>query len=543
MAHLNFISYQLRHCMASNIARQRRNYSVILIFFLLIIVFSFFMLIVIQVHLLSNNKAHANKFLEGPFVSLNILNDGSSSLQYYTLSSNVSLVHHSLTDSASQLTFSKPIEQNDFWQPVLTSSNKFFVFSAYLDRYSRSNLNKLLYYDPAVDDLDYFVRIIAVTQLSNSEKIVCCFASSVANDSKCHFRKGKSKPIREHWNLKFSAFFLYCPLPKYLNASHVSVLAFKARSDAHKYPLKLLEWANQSNRVQIHTYHASHGTIGNSSKMAVCVKPLHYNYNKTINFIEFIELNRLLGVEHFYFYNHTTGFEVSQVLRHYIADSRPFITVLPWSLPVSSQTEIRTEGIFAALNDCLYRAKWNRFDLVMFIDLDEFIIPQHHDSLLSLVRDNKSVYKHKIGAYSFRNGFFYLQYPDNRLDFIKPAQQHNLANQLVTLTKTNRKPDLNIHRQRSKCIVITEHTVEMGNHFVWEYSHGKHTLNIDPSIAYLHHYRTCEFGGDQCIYKHKPVIDRRAHNWTWKLLSQVQSLIVTFCAEQKQTMPICQLAP
>lgn len=38
----------------------------------------------------------------------------------------------------------------------------------------------------------------------------------------------------------------------------------------------------------------------------------------------------------------------------------PKITVdlLPWNLKMKSQKEIRTEGLFASLNDCLYRSMY-----------------------------------------------------------------------------------------------------------------------------------------------------------------------------------------
>lgn len=41
-------------------------------------------------------------------------------------------------------------------------------------------------------------------------------------------------------------------------------------------------------------------------------------------------------------------------------DHRPRITVdlLPWNLKMRSQKEIRTEGLFASLNDCLYRSMY-----------------------------------------------------------------------------------------------------------------------------------------------------------------------------------------
>lgn len=88
----------------------------------------------------------------------------------------------------------------------------------------------------------------------------------------------------------------------------------------------------------------------------------------------------ILGVSHFTFYNHTLGPHATCVLNHYIngqiplilnnetqsntnttvklnnsVPSRVTVSMLPWQLRMRSQKEIRTEGLFAALNDCLYR--------------------------------------------------------------------------------------------------------------------------------------------------------------------------------------------
>ena len=52
-------------------------------------------------------------------------------------------------------------------------------------------------------------------------------------------------------------------------------------------------------------------------------------------------------------YNDTVSPEVSCLLDHYIKAG--LLTLLPWRFDMVSQKEIRTEGLFAALNDCLYR--------------------------------------------------------------------------------------------------------------------------------------------------------------------------------------------
>ena len=71
-------------------------------------------------------------------------------------------------------------------------------------------------------------------------------------------------------------------------------------------------------------------------------------------------------------YNDTISDEVSCLLSHYI--NQGIVTILPWKLDMISQKEIRTEGLFAALNDCLYRNMKSVQYLIM-MDLDELIIP------------------------------------------------------------------------------------------------------------------------------------------------------------------------
>ncbi len=50
------------------------------------------------------------------------------------------------------------------------------------------------------------------------------------------------------------------------------------------------------------------------------------------------------------------------------------IELLPWKLDLVSKIEIHTEGIFASLNDCLYRNMY-KFDYLILMDLDEYIVP------------------------------------------------------------------------------------------------------------------------------------------------------------------------
>ena len=60
--------------------------------------------------------------------------------------------------------------------------------------------------------------------------------------------------------------------------------------------------------------------------------------------------------------------------------------------------------------------------------------------------------------------------------------------------------------QRSKYICIPRNVREAGNHFIWDFQEG-FSLNVPTSVGFLHHYRVCEFGGDDCVQT-ESVVDR-----------------------------------
>nr|XP_053639210.1 uncharacterized protein LOC128693520 [Cherax quadricarinatus] len=346
------------------------------------------------------------------------------------------------------------------WQPVYYTKHKFFVYSAYYD-----------------DRKGKIIRVIGATQTKKSDRVWCKYWYS---NSSTLIVNGAIKIIRENWNLKFSACFIACPLIIYKNGKQpipppesVSIMADPG--------------GNATNKLRVMNLDVNKEQVKNS--FAVCVKPLHFDYNNVNQMIEFLELNKILGVEHFTLYNHTIGKDVDCILRQYVEQG--LVNILPWKLDIKSQKEIRTEGLFAALNDCLYRYMY-QYKYILMVDLDEYIVPHANTSLPQLLR-----YLHtkadgrKIGAISFQNSFFYLQWPDDPSSASLPP--------LVTLRKTRRRQRFHPHKQRSKYIAVTPYVVEAGNHFVWEFLPGKGTLNVPNEVAFLHHYRVCEFGGDDCV--------------------------------------------
>ncbi|XP_066263033.1 beta-1,4-galactosyltransferase galt-1 [Euwallacea similis] len=379
------------------------------------------------------------------------------------------------------------------WQTVNGSRYKFFVFSAYFDQ--RKNQRS--------------IRVIAATKTRGPERVWCRLWYRM-NDNSSTFNVSRTVPakikvIRENWNLRYSACFVMCPLK--LNMSVPTAVSVVARlKDVPTNVLNVINNFNESTLIKP-------SFIG---KFGVCVKPLHFDYNKELQIMEFIELNRLMGVDHFTFYNHTIGPQVGCILEHY--RQQGLVTLLPWKLQMISQKEIRTEGLFAALNDCLYRSMY-KFSHTLLIDLDEYIIPNYNETLPQMIDYlNHRLNTRSTGSFSFQNAFFYLQWNDD-----SEVEQFDdpISSNLVTLKKTRRKTKLHPHKQRSKYICRPELVIEAGNHFVWEFIPGHGTLNVPADAAILHHYRICEFGGNDCI-KTSSVVDRTAYRYLVSLTKAVR---------------------
>ncbi|KAK9736368.1 Glycosyltransferase family 92 [Popillia japonica] len=124
------------------------------------------------------------------------------------------------------------------------------------------------------------------------------------------------------------------------------------------------------------------------------------------------------------------------------------------------------------------------------------------------------------GSFSFQNAFFYLQWGDD--DWVYTSDDP-IATSLLTLKKTRRKTKLHPHKQRSKYICRPEFVVETGNHFIWEFIPGHNTFNVPADAAILHHYRICEFGGDDCIQT-ASTVDVTTFKYRDRLVEAVGSL-------------------
>ena len=196
---------------------------------------------------------------------------------------------------------------------------------------------------------------------------------------------------------------VYCPLKgidKIIDS--VSIIPFKESN--YDLTFHFVNHSKITNRLPvINSHNGGTGTKQvKNENIGVCVKPIWGNYSKTLEIVEFIELNKLLGVSKFFIYNESISDEVSCVLNYY-KDKENLVSVVPWNLPSKIEIDyLPNRGVMSSLNDCIYR-NMNDFRYLMTIDLDEFIIPHKHESIPEMLKyldsQKHELYKEITGTY------------------------------------------------------------------------------------------------------------------------------------------------
>ncbi|XP_052808628.1 beta-1,4-galactosyltransferase galt-1-like isoform X1 [Mya arenaria] len=416
-----------------------------------------------------------------------------------------------------------------------------FVYSAYLDeRYT-----------------DRFIRIMALISLNKNNRHLEVF---------CHFLDaGSWMRVKATWyelcenhGKMFGGFILSCPIPQqpippcHVNVSmeitpvhrmytvpqttmqtlHVSSLTPSNRPTVIDTGGKILRSKKESNfktgPIKLKSIHTEFsrdlfkqsakssaiGTVGSVKSepdfkfnFSVCIPPL-FGTIGSIKLIEFIELNLLLGFQHFVFYTgHLDDSDTIKVLDYYL--QKNVVSILDFVLPeVVTKAKIWYNGQLSAHNDCLYRAmSVSRYVAVM--DIDEFMVPHNGQFLVTKVLE-QHFRDPNIAGLSLDSAFY-----DSK--FSKPTQSKPGKAQLITLINTGKS--VVYSKVRTKVFVDAQKIFEVGIHHVSKPVKDRYrVVGVNTSEAYLHHYRSCvpnygmkcsSFVQDEAMDKYAPQL--RAH--------------------------------
>ncbi|XP_041094443.1 beta-1,4-galactosyltransferase galt-1-like [Polyodon spathula] len=235
-----------------------------------------------------------------------------------------------------------------------------FVFSAYFDDRFPSPVVRII---GIVDRQQYNKRLYCHIRLHNE-------TVSVKADVDIH---------ADHFGFRYGTADLHCKCPGINSSSSVSVTS-SAQNNASTPALSIRN---------INKGKPSHFTY----EFAVCISVMFKNYSNVLQFIQTIEMHRLLGVQKVFIYRTSSSQALDTVLGHYIKDG--IVEVIPWQITSfinvshswkpEAGGELHYNGQIATLNDCIYRNMYtSRY--VALTDLDEIIIPRRHSNWGGLMK-------------------------------------------------------------------------------------------------------------------------------------------------------------
>ncbi|XP_034654441.1 uncharacterized protein LOC117892350 isoform X1 [Drosophila subobscura] len=418
-----------------------------------------------------------------------------------------------------QLILEKPNphwDYNNSWRRIGNASLRHEIYSAYFD--ARTEIIGNVRLDEAQMTIGS-LRIFATLPVRLRDSKVSCIVR-FADFSSQEILAEEAGAMHEVHNNSFAAWSVMCPL----HASRREPMRLP-QAVALSYASNRLSHLSPSFIQISYPRNMSSLFVKSRPAISVCVGPLQENYSNVLRLVEFVEMYRLQGAAHFYFYYVEASDEVRRVLTHYqrlgLAD------VFEWNVQPHLQ-DLHYAGIVAQFNDCVYRANVvDNYRYAAVVDLDEVLMPLKHNSLADYLRQCD---EGRTTGFVFRNVFFYRK--DSNDTFNAPG--HVLNRLLYTQSKVRRTLEIMPAYVRSKLVVNTRSIVEMGNHQVYRAAPGFVDHVVHPSVGLLFHYR------DKCINcKMVLIVDYTARRFGSLLFDRVDTTCLEVFMDRRG---ICELA-
>ncbi|XP_071783978.2 uncharacterized protein LOC139933694 isoform X1 [Centroberyx gerrardi] len=349
-------------------------------------------------------------------------------------------------------------------------------------------------------------RIIGIMKRDQLQPLYCIFC--------CHHSCSKGYLAHidmhsDHFGYPFATTDVLCRSQPLRNATHVTI---STHAD-------ILE--NQ---------HQSFLPIRNKESAAsfpytftVCVSNLFGGYNNVLQFVQTMEMYKLLGVQRVVIYNTSCGPELERVLLNYKDEGILEIVQWPidhflnpskgWNFP-EHPGDLHYYGQLVTLNECIYRNMY-RSKYLLLNDIDEIIMPYKHVNL-QLMMENLEQGHPGVAIFVVTNHIFPKTQFDDSGRF-KLAQWQSIPG-INILEHIYREPLKEGVFNPSKLIINPREVEQTSVHSVlktWAW-----TVTVDPALCRIVHVRVPLQGS---LTKDQLHVDKRL--WDFDLVSKVDDVL------------------
>ncbi|XP_066435844.1 uncharacterized protein [Eleutherodactylus coqui] len=255
-------------------------------------------------------------------------------------------------------------------------NNKTFVISAYYDgRQSRS------------------VRVLTIMHGEDVQELYCWF--HCMNDTGFVSVRATIEVHSQWFGFQYGPADVVCPEPSNCSSHHISI-----------------HWSNTKNISHVPVFEIKNRNPQPfSANFTVCISTMFGNQENILQFVQSLEMYRLLGAQKVVIYKNSCSKAIGQVLDYYVSER--FVEIVPWPIDKYLRTsdiwhqnmdpkiQIGYYGQLLSLNDCLYRNMY-KSRYVILSDLDEIILPRLHKTWDELMEALEKEYPN-MAAYRIEN--------------------------------------------------------------------------------------------------------------------------------------------
>ncbi|XP_031457899.1 uncharacterized protein LOC116234417 [Phasianus colchicus] len=333
--------------------------------------------------------------------------------------------------------------------------------------------NRTFIISPYFDDReDKVIRVIGIVHHEDVKELYCWFCCQP--HGKTYVSKAKIDVHSDRFGFPYGAADIVCLEPENCDPTHVSI---------HQSPHGDI---GQLSRFEIKNRKAEPF----SADFTVCISAMFGNYNNVLQFVQSMEMYKILGVQKVVIYKNNCSQMMEKVLKFYLEEGT--VEVIPW--PINSYLKVSSKwhfsmdakdigyyGQITALNDCIYR-NMQRSRFVVLNDADEIILPLKHSDwktmMSSLQEQNPGT-----GVFLFENHIF----PETITTPMFNISSWNAVPGINILQHVHREPDRKEVFNPKKMIVDPRKVIQTSVHSVLR-AYGT-SVNVPMDVALIYHCR------------------------------------------------------
>ncbi|NXP77089.1 GALT1 galactosyltransferase, partial [Ramphastos sulfuratus] len=333
--------------------------------------------------------------------------------------------------------------------------NRTFIVSPYFDNRERK-----------------LTRVIGIVHYEAVKELYCWFCCHP--HGKIYVSRANIDVHSDRFEFPYGAADIICLEPENCDPTHISIHQF-AHGDIDQLP-----------RFEIKNRKAEPFPVD----FTVCISTMFGNYNNVLQFIQSMEMYKILGAQKVMIYKNNCSHLMEKVLKYYMEEG--IVEIIPW--PIDSHLKVSTMwhhsmdakdigyyGQITALNDCVYR-NMQRSKFVILTDADEIILPLMHPDwktmMQSLQQENPGA-----GVFLFENHIF----PKTVSTPVFNISSWNAVPGVNILQHVHREPDRKEVFNPRKMIVDPQKVIQTSVHSVL-HAYGN-SVKVPMNVALIYHCR------------------------------------------------------